>query len=134
LIPREVNALAVFEQAASVETAYFDSPALTILYERFVAKQVFCVIDGTPQLDSSACRYYGRQEDQAEYQKAIKKIETVLDVYETILGHRKYLASDVYFLSALLSVSIAQSSFRISPWLTSSTFRWGKHCIWLLRI
>jgi hypothetical protein len=46
LIPRETNALALFEQAASVEIAYFDSPALTILYEKFVAKQVFLVIDG----------------------------------------------------------------------------------------
>jgi glutathione S-transferase len=58
------------------------------------------------QLDSFACRYYGRQEDQAEFQQAVKKIETTLDVYETILGNRKYLAGDVYFLSVILSMPL----------------------------
>ena len=40
-----MNALALFEQAASVETAYFDSHGITIYHERILAKQVSLIFD-----------------------------------------------------------------------------------------
>ena len=38
LIPTDLKAHAIFEQAASIETSYFNTPAGTILYEKVVKK------------------------------------------------------------------------------------------------
>jgi glutathione S-transferase len=41
LIPTDTKSRALFEQAASIETSYFDSPATTIMMEKVVKRYLF---------------------------------------------------------------------------------------------
>ena len=38
LLPTDLKAMALFEQAASIEVGYFDSPANVVLHEKFIKK------------------------------------------------------------------------------------------------
>ncbi|KAJ7814807.1 glutathione S-transferase [Mycena leptocephala] len=87
LIPTEVKAKALFEQAASIEYSNFEPHARKIYFEGVLHP---CV----PQLPV----------DKAGLDDAITKLSAKLDAYEIILGKQKYLAGDEFTLADLFHV------------------------------
>ncbi|KAJ7083464.1 hypothetical protein C8R44DRAFT_753480 [Mycena epipterygia] len=87
LIPTELKAKALFEQAASVEFANFEPLARGVYMQR-IAKM--CLIFFT---DPSR---KGLEVDQAALDKIISDLSTQPDIYEEILGKQKYLAGDMH--------------------------------------
>ncbi|KAJ7169349.1 glutathione S-transferase [Mycena crocata] len=86
LIPTELKAKALFEQAASVEFAHFEPHARGVYIEGIAKRR--------------------RNEfDQAALDKVIADLSVKLDVYEVILGKQKYLAGDEFTLADLFHVS-----------------------------
>ncbi|KAA1466934.1 glutathione S-transferase-like protein [Dentipellis sp. KUC8613] len=83
LIPTDLEKLALFEQAASIELTSFDGYAV-----RYAVEKIF-----NPQKGIAT-----NEERAAEY---LKMIETKLDVYDQILGKQKYLAGDELSLADL---------------------------------
>ncbi|KAF5359181.1 hypothetical protein D9756_003601 [Leucocoprinus leucothites] len=78
LIPlKDVKAIALFEQAASVEVSNFDPYAVKAVFEK-----VF-----------KPTRGWG-QTNEVVFEEAVKALQPKLDVYETILSKSKYLAGD----------------------------------------
>lgn len=76
LVPTEPKALALFEQAISIETSNFDPYASNIARER-VFKPMF-----------------GQKTDEARVQEYIETLTGKLDGYERVLSKTKYLAGD----------------------------------------
>lgn len=84
LIPlNDIKKKALFEQAASVETANFDAHAATAIYEKLFKP------------------YFGLPADIPAFDAQIKKLEAKLDVYDKILSKQKYLAGDELTLADL---------------------------------
>jgi len=81
LIPTELKARALYDQAASIETSNFD-----IFASKAVAEKVF-----KP--------YRGGVPDEAVIADLVKSLDGKLDGYEKILSKQKYLAGDVSFSS-----------------------------------
>lgn len=79
----DIKKKALFEQAASVETANFDAHAATAVYEKLFKP------------------FFGLPADIPAYDAQIKKLEGKLDAYEVILGKQKYLAGDELTLADL---------------------------------
>ncbi|KAF9001533.1 glutathione S-transferase [Cyathus striatus] len=73
LIPTDLKANALFEQAASIEFANFHSHALPAWVEGWGKKDL------------------GLEPDQAAAQKHLAALDAKLEVYEQILGRQKYL-------------------------------------------
>ncbi|KAJ6582588.1 glutathione S-transferase [Mycena vulgaris] len=88
LIPTEIQAKALFEQAASVELANFE-PYARGVYNEALRK---------PR--------QGLEVDPVALAKAISDLSAKLDVYEAILAEQKYLAGDEFTLADLFHVSI----------------------------
>ncbi|KAJ6565740.1 glutathione S-transferase [Mycena sp. CBHHK59/15] len=84
LIPTELKARALFEQAASVEYCNF-----------------FPVV-GKVYLETIAKKREGLDVDQAALDKHIAELSAKLDVYEVILGKQKYLAGNEFTLVDLI--------------------------------
>jgi len=80
LIPTELKANALFQQACSIETSNFDYFASKAVYE-MVIKQ-----------------YKGLTPDKAVFENLIEQLNIKLDAYDEILGKQKYLAGDVRFI------------------------------------
>jgi len=77
LLPTELKAAAIFEQAASVETSAFLVPVWRILLERYVKKAIH------------------KQESNEEIvNEAVVLLSKNLDVYDVILSKTKYVAGD----------------------------------------
>ncbi|KAG6812672.1 hypothetical protein H0H92_001430 [Tricholoma furcatifolium] len=76
LVPTEIKAKAIFEQAASVESSNFDPYA-----SKAVAEKVFK-------------SYRGLTPDQALFDDLIAQLAQKLEVYEKILSKQKYIAGN----------------------------------------
>jgi len=87
LLPTELKAKALFEQAASIEYSNFH-PHAFVIYAEGRQKAI-----------------KGLEKDQAKFDDAVSKLSTVLQVYETILGKQKYLAGDEFTLADLFHIS-----------------------------
>ncbi|KAJ7206260.1 thioredoxin-like protein [Mycena pura] len=87
LIPTDLSAKALFEQAASVEYSNFHPHAFAIYVE---GRQ-------------KAMR--GLKKDQAKYDEAVSKLSAMLQVYEMILSKQRYLAGDNFTLADLFHIS-----------------------------
>ncbi|KAJ3566693.1 hypothetical protein NP233_g6841 [Leucocoprinus birnbaumii] len=85
LLPTELHKYALFEQAVSVEQTNFQPHAQAIVHEGFVKELV-----------------YKQKPNTIRLEEAKKKMETSLDVYETILSKQKYLAGDELTLVDLI--------------------------------
>ncbi|KAF9444682.1 glutathione S-transferase [Macrolepiota fuliginosa MF-IS2] len=77
LIPTELKALALFEQAASIEAAHFDRPTFNAVFEKVIKPK----------------RGLGPT-NEAVFEEALKTLQTKLDVYEIILSKTKYLGGN----------------------------------------
>jgi len=97
LLPTELQAAALFEQAASVERSYFDVHANVVLQEKFLKK------------------YQNQEFDEARYAQALKKIESTLDVYDAILCKQKYLAGDQLTLVDLFHLPLLKVVGYVAP-------------------
>ncbi|KAK7045332.1 hypothetical protein VNI00_007581 [Paramarasmius palmivorus] len=82
-----LEALALFEQAASIETSDFDW---------FTAKAVY---------ENVFKRFHGETPDPKIFSELIQGLEGKLKVYEVILGKQKYLAGDNLTLADLFHLS-----------------------------
>ncbi|KAF6748106.1 glutathione S-transferase [Ephemerocybe angulata] len=83
LIPTELKAKGLFEQAASIEQSNFDAYANPAVYEM--------IIKG----------YLGLPRDKGYFDKLIAQLEPRLDVYDEILSRQRYLAGDELTLADL---------------------------------
>ncbi|KAM6501820.1 glutathione S-transferase-like protein [Amanita muscaria] len=83
LIPSDLKGRALFEQAASIEKANFDSYARTIVFEKWAKK------------------LRGLETDEEAVKAAITSLEDKLDVYDKILSKQKYLGGDEITLADL---------------------------------
>ncbi|KAJ2924531.1 hypothetical protein H1R20_g12569, partial [Candolleomyces eurysporus] len=90
LIPRDAKAKALFEQAASVETANFDGFAGKAVMEK-VFKPAFA----------------GTKPDEAFFETQITELGKKLDVYDKILSKQKYLAGNEVTLADLFHLPYA---------------------------
>ena len=80
LIPTELKARALFDQAASIETSNFDAFASKAVFEK-----IFKPYHGLPPDDAAAAKF-------------LEGLDGKLDGYEAILSKQKYLAGDVSIL------------------------------------
>ncbi|KAJ7628141.1 glutathione S-transferase [Mycena polygramma] len=87
LIPTEVKAKALFEQAASIEFANFH-PYASVIYMEGLSK---------PRR--------GIAKNEAAYDSAVAQLSAKLDVYEVILGKQRFLGGDEFTLADLFHVS-----------------------------
>jgi glutathione S-transferase len=76
LVPTELHAAALFEQALATEAFNFDPFASTIVAQRVFAPMM------------------GGKTDEARVTELTKSLEGKLEGYERILSHSKYLAGD----------------------------------------
>lgn len=102
LVPTEPKANALFEQAASIETADFDPSASGLTFEKaFKRYGILCVrIQITLTLSFSS--YLGLETDKVRAKEHIDKLDGKLDAYEAILIKQKYLGGDVSVVSCEL--------------------------------
>ncbi|KAF8869142.1 glutathione S-transferase [Infundibulicybe gibba] len=80
----DFNAIALFEQAMSVEVSAFSPPVAGAMDEMLYKK------------------YRGLTPDQAKFDEHIATLSMKLDIYDEILGKQKYLAGDEMTLADLL--------------------------------
>ncbi|KAF5349755.1 hypothetical protein D9758_010192 [Tetrapyrgos nigripes] len=80
----DLKATALFEQAASIETANFDSFAGKVAVEGYIKPQ-----------------FFNLPKNQVVYDEAAKTLSAKLDAYEKILSRQKYLAGDELTLADL---------------------------------
>lgn len=85
---------ALFEQAASIETADFDPSASGLTYEKaFKRCDIICLYKCSLTLLSSS--YLGLKPDEARAKEYLDKLNGKLDAYEAMLTKQKYLGGDV---------------------------------------
>ncbi|RVX67944.1 hypothetical protein B0A52_08549 [Exophiala mesophila] len=75
-----IDAMAVFEQARSVETIYFAEPAGQIAFEKF------------------AKRFMGLPPDEAVVSHALKSLDTFFDIADRLLQQKRYMSGDDFTL------------------------------------
>ena len=103
LIPfGNLKALALFEQAASVEQAHFDGPAMGIRFEN-VAKKAL-----------------GLPTDEARVTEFKNTLAGKLDVYEGILSKQEYVAGDELTLADLFHLPGGVAVKQFAPELFAS--------------
>ncbi|KAL4256829.1 GST superfamily protein [Pleurotus pulmonarius] len=83
LIPKDLQASAKFEQAASIELCNYDPYAAAVVYERFFKPM------------------FGQEPDEVKAKDLIEKLNTSLDIYDLILSKQKYLGGDELTLADL---------------------------------
>ncbi|KAK3046794.1 hypothetical protein LTR09_011725 [Extremus antarcticus] len=89
----DVEALALFDQAHSVETLTFAIPAGRIAFEKF------------------AKRFMGLPPDDAEVSDALRSVEVFFDVAEGLLQRKAYIAGDDFTLVDIYYVPLIQRLF-----------------------
>ncbi|KAJ6439268.1 Vacuolar protease A [Purpureocillium lavendulum] len=89
----DLEAVALFDQAQSIEAVYFADPAGKIAFERFVKKMI-----GVPA-------------DEAVVADALRSVETFFDVAERLLQHRDFMAGDNFTLADIYYIPIIQKLF-----------------------
>jgi len=87
LIPTELKANALFEQAMSIEQSNFDRHASEAVWEVLVKPNI------------------GQTTDVAAFEKIIVSLSAKLDAYDVILGKQKYLAGDEVTLADLMHLT-----------------------------
>ncbi|RXW15172.1 hypothetical protein EST38_g10678 [Candolleomyces aberdarensis] len=92
LIPRDLKAKGLFEQAVSIETANFDPYASKAAQEK-ISKPAMT----------------GLAPDEAYFESQIKELAKNLDVYDKILSKQKYLAGDEITLADLFHLPYAEA-------------------------
>ncbi|KAJ7101264.1 glutathione S-transferase [Mycena belliarum] len=90
LIPTDLKANAIFEQAASAELTNFDPPASQLVYELVLKKTLG-----------------GGETDPKTVEEQLAILEAKLSAYDVILGKTKYLAGDSITLADLFHVPYA---------------------------
>ncbi len=106
LIPTEIKAHALFEQAASVETSNFDAFASYAIGEVIFKPWVFPIMDHSKDIPSGLLRSHGLQTDTKKVEELTKNLSAKLDVYETILSKQKYLAGEVSVFTSISPLQI----------------------------
>jgi glutathione S-transferase len=81
LIPTDLKGLGLFEQGASIETAYFDPQVSTITFEK-----VFKAMKGLGAADED------------KFKQLVEKLTGYLDVYEKILSKQEFIGGNTYTL------------------------------------
>ncbi|KAG9220442.1 hypothetical protein CCMSSC00406_0003898 [Pleurotus cornucopiae] len=89
LIPKDLQAWAKFEQAASVELCNFDPYAVDIVVENYFMP------------------LYGKETNTAVLKVAIEKLNASLEAYDRILSKQKYLGGDEFTLADLFHIPIS---------------------------
>ncbi|KAF7979713.1 hypothetical protein HWV62_41060 [Athelia sp. TMB] len=103
LIPSEIKANALFEQAASVELANFNEAAYGLVAEK-VFKKLFAGLDA----------------DEAKVAGLITALEAKLNIYEDILSKQKYVAGNEITLADLFHLPYGTLVKDINPELISA--------------
>ncbi|KAF7972419.1 hypothetical protein HWV62_17976 [Athelia sp. TMB] len=98
----DLHALALYDQAVSVEQSHFDGPAQGIRFETFVKS------------------FRGLPLDEARLAELKAVLGGKLDVYEGILGRQKYVAGDELTLADLFHLPCGASVKQVAPELFSS--------------
>ncbi|CAA7269449.1 unnamed protein product [Cyclocybe aegerita] len=83
LLPTELKAAALFQQASSVEMSNFDDNASKLVFEKVFKP------------------HFGLTFDQATYDRLLTTLTAKLDAYDNILSKQKYLAGDELTLADL---------------------------------
>ena len=98
LIPTELKAEALFEQAASIETSYYFKHASAAVAEGVFKK--YAVVSVSSGWFSKQIiiysRYRGLEPDQAVLEGHLRELGAKMDVYDKILSKQKYLGGDVH--------------------------------------
>ncbi|KAG9042340.1 hypothetical protein FS837_010973 [Tulasnella sp. UAMH 9824] len=95
--PSDIKAVALFEQAASIEQSNFDPYAFGIAVEK-----VFNPMKGIPT-------------DEKRLKSLIDSLNDKLDGYERILSKQKYLAGDELTIADLWHIPYAEMSAQFAP-------------------
>ncbi|KAM6490634.1 glutathione S-transferase [Amanita muscaria] len=103
LIPTDLKANALFEQAASIETSNFQPSAVWRSSSRELSPGFRCFRDLTPNHN----RLSGQQTDEAAAEKHLAVLSGKLDVYEKILSKQNYMAGDELTLADLFHLPFA---------------------------
>jgi len=103
LVPTELKANALFEQAASIEQSNFDPSASGIVAEKIFKKM-----------------FHGLDADEPKVAALTTTLGAKLDAYETILSKQKYLAGDEITLADLYHLSYGSMVKGLNPELFSS--------------
>ncbi|EFC49408.1 predicted protein [Naegleria gruberi] len=96
LIPTELKALGLFEQGASIETAYFDSNASGLVFEK-----LFKGMMG-----------YGAA-DEARVKQLSEKLALNLDAYEKVLAKQEFIGGNQFTLADLYHLPYGNLLFAI---------------------
>lgn len=91
--PSDTEAVAVFDQANSVETLYFAEPAGRIGFEKFVK------------------RFMGLSPDEAVVSDALRSLQAFFDIADRLLQHKKYMAGDDFTLVDIYYIPLIQRLF-----------------------
>jgi glutathione S-transferase len=93
LVPTDLKGKALFEQAASIEVANFDSPASKAVAENYFKPSAHSI----PHISSAdiPTSMFGQTPNKESFDGYIKMLSEKLDVYDTILAKQKYLAGNV---------------------------------------
>lgn len=105
LVPTELKANALFEQAASNESANFDPFASGIIVEKVFKK------------------FRGLDADLVRVKELEERFNAKLDVYEKILGQQKYLAGDEITLADLFHIPYGSMVKNTNPELFAADKR-----------
>ncbi|KAG8919197.1 hypothetical protein FRC00_011633, partial [Tulasnella sp. 408] len=100
--PSDLKAVALFEQAASIEQSNFDTYACVIAHEKY-----YNPLQGFPT-------------NEAAYQRNLDILNAKLDGYERILSKQKYLAGDELTLADLWHLPYSDVAETIAPQLFES--------------
>ncbi|KAJ3493802.1 hypothetical protein NLJ89_g10935 [Agrocybe chaxingu] len=86
VLPTELKAAVLFQQASSVEISNFDDHASKLVFDKIFKP------------------HFGLAFDQATYDRLLATLTAKLDAYDDILGKQKYLAGDELTLADLYHV------------------------------
>ncbi|CAI6014000.1 unnamed protein product [Clonostachys chloroleuca] len=101
----DIKALATFEQAASVEYAYFEPAVSALGFELIFKKWVQSSANSICQLTRGGTRLFKLGEtNQAIVDQQLTLLNTTLDYYSHILERQHYLAGNTYTLVDLFHV------------------------------
>ncbi|THY61339.1 glutathione S-transferase [Aureobasidium pullulans] len=89
----DVNAMALFDQAESVEISYFLEPAGKIAFEKFVKKRM------------------GLPADEKIVSDALRSVETYLEIAERSLLQKKFMAGDEFTLVDIYYILLIRRLF-----------------------
>ncbi|KAJ6492511.1 glutathione S-transferase [Mycena vitilis] len=112
LIPTEIKANAIFEQAASAELTNFDPHASKLTIELWSKKCGFStksdpVVEPTPPHRKFSKFYKDAAADPAVVEAQDRELDKVLDAYDRILAKHRYVAGDTLTLADLFHLPLA---------------------------